>query len=211
MAIKLAERYPTRASDPSLAYPTGSFKNKSAPGAVDGTPLEKDWANDFLGFRDALLDAAEIVANGDIDTAQASQTFDALTAYIAASSPQTPSQTQAVWNAGESTVESKISSLKLQSKVLNMFGGTVDENDYTVLPNGMIIQIGNTLGSSTAAPISFPISFPNNCFIVMLTDHSTTNASTAAIAWDYESRSLSNYRYREGGAAGNHSFLAIGN
>lgn len=154
MAIKLAERYPTRASDPSLDYPTGSFKNKSAPGAVDGTPLEKDWANDILGFRDALLDAAAIVADGNIDTAQSSQTFDALTAYIAAAIPDTPTQTQSIWNEGESTTESKISPLKLDTKIKNHSLGDGQTWQNLVASRTGGVTYTNTTGRTIIVSIS---------------------------------------------------------
>lgn len=87
MALKLNERYPSRTSDPSLDYPTGAFRNKTSPTSTDGTPLEKDWANDWFGARDALLAEAEIVANGDIETAQSSQVLQALVQLVKNTSP----------------------------------------------------------------------------------------------------------------------------
>lgn len=78
MAMKLYERYPGRFSPATSAYPQGAFKNRSAPGAKDGSYLEKDWANDKEGFFGSLLRAAGITPNGDPDTALASQYFDAM-------------------------------------------------------------------------------------------------------------------------------------
>ena len=74
MALKLFEKYgPDRADTPTTAFPQGSIKNESVPGANDGTPLDKDWGNDYTGFDAALLAAAGITANGNVDTAVSSQ------------------------------------------------------------------------------------------------------------------------------------------
>lgn len=78
MTLKLNERYPGRANAPTVGYPQGSFKNRTAPGAQDGSYLERDWANDQLAFFASLLSAAGITANGNVDTVGACQTFDAL-------------------------------------------------------------------------------------------------------------------------------------
>lgn len=82
MSLKLNERYPLRFNNPSTQYPQGSFKNRSAPGAKDGSYLEKDWANDKEGFFQRLLLVAGIQADGEVDTALASQYFSALVAVI---------------------------------------------------------------------------------------------------------------------------------
>lgn len=78
MAINLDERYPGRANPKTLDYPQGSFKNRTSPTSKDGTYLEQDWANDMLAFFQSMLKEAGIAANGQVDTAQASQYFDAL-------------------------------------------------------------------------------------------------------------------------------------
>lgn len=82
MSIKLNTEYPSQANAPTSEYPTGSFKNKTAPGVDDGTPLEQTWANDMLGARDAILKAAGETANGRPDTADDSQVLDALTSLF---------------------------------------------------------------------------------------------------------------------------------
>lgn len=81
MSIKLADQY-TNAVAPTDAYPGGSFKNKTAPSATDGTPLEKQWANDIWGFGEAILSAAGVVPSGAPDTAIASDRFNALMQLI---------------------------------------------------------------------------------------------------------------------------------
>lgn len=82
MAVKLNETYPGRANNPSAAYPQGSFKNRTAPGAQDGTYLEQQWANDMWGFLSSLIDGAGLTPNGLVDQVGASQYFDAMTKLI---------------------------------------------------------------------------------------------------------------------------------
>lgn len=78
MALNLDERYPGRANGKTLAYPQGSFKNRTSPNSQDGTYLEQDWANDWAAFFQSLIAEAGFTANGDVDTVGASQYFDAL-------------------------------------------------------------------------------------------------------------------------------------
>jgi hypothetical protein len=88
MAIRLEIVYTTRAQAASADYPGGSFKNSSAPGVKDGTPLEIAWANDKEGMFQALLARAIFSPNGDEDTAIASQYLDAARAVIGGTLPQ---------------------------------------------------------------------------------------------------------------------------
>lgn len=77
MAIKLADEYlNTNPADSN--YPGGSFKNASSPTATDGTPFEEKWANDMLGFMQALIALAGITPSGVPDTAISSQHLAAL-------------------------------------------------------------------------------------------------------------------------------------
>lgn len=78
MALKFPDRYPGRWDPTSVAYPQGKFKNRTSPTAKDGSYLEADWANDWAGFFGALLNGAGIAPNGVVDTASASQLYDAL-------------------------------------------------------------------------------------------------------------------------------------
>lgn len=82
MAIKLSDQYPGRSDAPSIDYPNGSFKNRSAPGVLDGTPLDKVWANDKEGFFQGILAAAEIEADGLPDKVGDSQYLEALIKVI---------------------------------------------------------------------------------------------------------------------------------
>lgn len=81
MAIKISDEYPYAVA-PSADYPGGSFKNDSTGATGDGTPVDNRWANDMLGFFQALLAGANMVASGAPDTAQASQYRDALEAMM---------------------------------------------------------------------------------------------------------------------------------
>lgn len=78
MAINLFNKYGSRANPPSIDYPEGSIKNRSAPDVKDGTPLDADWANDHQGFFQSILSYFGVTANGTPDKVGASQYFDAL-------------------------------------------------------------------------------------------------------------------------------------
>ncbi len=89
--LKIFNKFQPRANPADGNYPNGSIKNESVPGAKDGTPLDKDWGNDFLGFDEALLAEAGITPSGNPDTAVLSDRLEALkiTANIAAQTPVT--------------------------------------------------------------------------------------------------------------------------
>lgn len=82
MAIKIYEKYAPRANPGDGNYPNGSIKNESVPGANDGTPLDKDWGNDMVGFGDALLNAGGVTPSGLPDTVLASDRLTALTTIV---------------------------------------------------------------------------------------------------------------------------------
>lgn len=90
MALKRNERYPGRFSNPTVDHPQGAFKNRSAPGAQDGSYLEQDWANDWDGFFSSLLSEAGITANGNVDAVGSSQYYTALTQLFRLASTVTP-------------------------------------------------------------------------------------------------------------------------
>lgn len=82
MALKLNERYPGRFNNPTSDYPQGSFKNRTAPNAKDGSYLEQDWANDKEGFFQSLIQMAGLSPNGLVDKVGSSQFYDALLSVI---------------------------------------------------------------------------------------------------------------------------------
>ncbi|MCP4745026.1 MAG: hypothetical protein GY874_02640, partial [Desulfobacteraceae bacterium] len=77
MAIRLEDVY-LNTEKADERYPHGSFKNSTAPSNVDGTPLEKKWANDVYGLLQHLLRLADITPSGAPDNALASDYFNAL-------------------------------------------------------------------------------------------------------------------------------------
>lgn len=77
MAIKIADLY-VNTNPADANYPGGSFKNATSPTATDGTPFEEQWANDMLGFMQALLALAGVVPSGVPDTAVNSQHLQAV-------------------------------------------------------------------------------------------------------------------------------------
>lgn len=68
--------YPGRFTASSADYPLGEFKDKTAPGAFDGTYLSEGWLNDAWAFLGAFFDDTGASPDGVIDTAQASQLFN---------------------------------------------------------------------------------------------------------------------------------------
>lgn len=89
--LKIYQRYAPAAVAPTTAYPLGSIKNDSVPGADDGTPLEKDWGNNIEGFHQALMAEAALTASGTPDTSVASQLLEAVK-IVAASVVKTQMQ-----------------------------------------------------------------------------------------------------------------------
>ncbi|AVD86180.1 hypothetical protein [Pseudomonas sp. SWI44] len=123
MALKLNERYPSRFDNPSAGYPQGSFKNRTTPAAKDGSYLEKDWANDKEGFFQRLMLVAGIPANGSVDTALASQYYDALLQVIA--------------NNTADTLNAAIASIAVASTV-NLTTGAAETSNIVFTGSGTI-------------------------------------------------------------------------
>lgn len=165
MALKRNDRYPGRFLTPTTDHPQGAFKNRTAPGANDGSYLEADWANDWDGFFARLLTVAGATANGSVDTAQSSQYYDALVAAM-----KSALGTAAQRNVGTGT-----------NQLPDMNSFTVSENPslgWYVLPNGHIHQYGYvtlpavsnfnpaTVGGITyytqVYRVNFPRTYPNN-------------------------------------------------
>lgn len=78
MSLKIFEKFDPRANPIDGNYPTGSIKNETVPGANDGTPLDAEWGNDYVGFTDALLNQAGVTPSGNADTVVASDRLTAL-------------------------------------------------------------------------------------------------------------------------------------
>jgi len=78
MAINPNTQYTPRITAPSAAYPYGSVKNETSPGADDGTPYELARGNDIFGMQQAILTLASIVPSGTADTALVSDYLEGL-------------------------------------------------------------------------------------------------------------------------------------
>lgn len=78
-----SSKYPSQIDVTDLTnYPRGKARNVVATGEITGTPLEKDWINDWFGFQQAAIVAAGITPSGTPDTAVASQLLDSLKALM---------------------------------------------------------------------------------------------------------------------------------
>ena len=77
MAINRATHYGGRWTA-SPGQPDGAFINRTGVGAVDGSYIEKDWANDWAAFFSSLLVDTGEVANGTVDEVGSSQLYSAL-------------------------------------------------------------------------------------------------------------------------------------
>lgn len=140
MSINPATRYPANTTAPSAAYPLGSGKNSTTPGAKDGYPFEKDMIDDVLGHQQALLAKAGITESGNPDTAILSQ-------YM-----QSSMQIHGLERVSVAAMVADISILEgmnlrlddyapgnnsgpLFFKIVAAATGTVDEGSYIDLPN----------------------------------------------------------------------------
>ncbi|UTC25964.1 tail fiber protein [Phage vB_KsaM-C1] len=165
MALKRNERYPNRFDNPSTDHPQGAFKNRTSPSSQDGSYLEKDWANDWDGFFARLLAVAGITPNGNVDTAQASQYYDALLANFG---------TAARRNIGTGT--NQVPDMSSQGRTL-ISGG---QGGVQYFPNGLIRQWGTSSAiSASGASVTqvFPVAFPTAVHQVRTFDASNPNVS----------------------------------
>lgn len=84
MAVKLneLEATGTRWKAPSKDYPQGSFINGSGQGKRDGSYAKAEWANDLFGAHAAILKNGGETPNGQVETANNSQVYNALKKII---------------------------------------------------------------------------------------------------------------------------------
>lgn len=85
MALNPATEFVGRIIAATTAYPYGSSKNESTPGAGDGTPYRKVRADDIFGFQQALLKSRAIVPSGNADEVRDSQYLQAVVEIAAGS------------------------------------------------------------------------------------------------------------------------------
>lgn len=84
MAVKLneLEETGTRWKAPSEDYPQGSFINGTGQGKRDGSYAKAEWANDLFGAHAAILKNGGETPNGQVETANNSQVYNALKKII---------------------------------------------------------------------------------------------------------------------------------
>lgn len=84
MAIKLNELESTgkRWKAASEDYPQGEFINGTGQGKRDGSYAKAEWANDLFGFHGAILKNGGETPNGQVETANNSQVYNALKTII---------------------------------------------------------------------------------------------------------------------------------
>ncbi|MGL5726699.1 MAG: gp53-like domain-containing protein [Plesiomonas sp.] len=185
MSLIYPNRYPGRWDSTSAQYPQGKFKNRSSPTAKDGSFCEMDWANDWAGFFGAILKNAGVTPNGSIDTATASQLYDALRVVILGVLPK------------------RTFSARDFIRIPDVPGGLIIQwgNDITT-------------GVTFLTPKSFPTPFPSLCILgVASYDNvgSSGSPTLPAIGFKVLSNnqfSLSSATYS--GAQPNASWIAVG-
>lgn len=177
MALTLPNRYPGRFNPPSAEYPQGSFKNRTAPGALDGSYLEQDWANDKEGFFQSLIAAAGLTPSDLPDEVGASQYYDALLDIIA-DQVSIPDATETVKGVVELATDAEAQAFTANkaidgAKLNTAFKGVnqlLATSGYQKLPGGLIMQWGvhTTLVGASGITKTFPIAFPTACVSVAI-------------------------------------------
>lgn len=182
--INLNEQYPNKTAGVTENYPFGQARNVTLPGDRKGTPWDQALVNDLIGFQQAAMKKANMVPSGTPDNANTSQVLDAIIKII-----------------------------------LSNFSGGVN---YFRIPNFLekakpfIVQWGlsGNIGDEATLPITFNISFPNNCFNVQLTENkmSTNQAAAAHVAATEVTKNGFNLRYNSSQSTSTLAFwYAVGN
>ena len=78
MAVGIATQYPTKSESADADYPFGSGRNITVPSDGTGTPFEKAWFNDYVGFFSSLLNEVGETPSGNPDTILVPQYLNAL-------------------------------------------------------------------------------------------------------------------------------------
>lgn len=181
MAINLFNKYGNRANPPSIDYPQGSVKNRSAPDVKDGTPLDADWANDHQGFFQSILSYFGVTANGTPDKVGASQYFDALMSNPSETKRGMPLAATAAEAASLTNASKMLTPLGLQNAFSN--NANLLQSGYQKLPSGLIIQWGETNVSGGAeSVVVLPIAMPNRIAASVATPQRTF-ASTESLIY----------------------------
>jgi hypothetical protein len=90
MTKSIATIYGSRATGPSAEWPEGIYKDETASGANNGTPLQVDWAMQLEALPQRIRMEAHMSPsdlNGIVDTAKDNQTWQALMARLSNTAP----------------------------------------------------------------------------------------------------------------------------
>ncbi|MGL5729139.1 MAG: gp53-like domain-containing protein [Plesiomonas sp.] len=174
MAIDFTAKYPGRFDPVSALYPQGKFKNRSAPNTEDGSYMERDWLNDWNGFFGALLKNANVTPNGTVDTAAASQLYDALIGGI-------------VKSAGLRDVGTGVNQIPDMSQFLS--GGS-GNNRWFKFPGGLMIQTMQFYASNVGQfSVNYPTSFPTTALSASITCVDNSSDITVSPTFKFNDRS----------------------
>lgn len=77
MAVRKDLLYPGRWNPSNADFPLGGPKNRTAPGAQDGSYFDNAWIKDYEAFFGRLMTEGGVTANETPDTANTSQFFEA--------------------------------------------------------------------------------------------------------------------------------------
>ena len=155
MALNINDRYPAETATPTPQYPYGAFRDRSSPTATDGTKLQEDWSNDFFALHWALLKNAGMTPNGEADTVESSQYFDALIEVIKKNSQKL--ELSNATNGARTTVAASEKAVGDLNKLkVNKSGDTMtgDLRVETTLPS--IVLRNNTIpANNSGARVNF--------------------------------------------------------
>ncbi len=145
MALNFDAKYTPRSKAADADYSYGSFKNSTTP--LTGTPLDKDWANDFLGFFQKLLDYAVITPSGVPDTILASDFFDALVKRIKAQSQYLVDSgaADAYVVGGDPAYAAYTAGMKIRVKIANINTGASTINVDSLGAKNIVKYVGTAL------------------------------------------------------------------
>ena len=161
MALIRYNRYPGRFASATSSYPQGAFKNKSGPGAKDGSYAEADWLNDWAGFFGRLLIQAGISANGTVDSAQSSQYYDALAKLFPLASGFTGSLDDTGFIAIPITIGGKTTTFKLNWAPWSGTTATTGVNGVYEITSRVIVTWKSAFTSKVLAVIPSVADVPN--------------------------------------------------
>jgi hypothetical protein len=165
MALQRDARYPGRWTAASGGHPQGAFKNRTAPGALDGSYIEQDWANDWDGFFSSLLSAAAITPNGNVDAVGASQYYTALAQMFASktlATTTTPGIVELATNA-EMATGTDTGRTPSVAAVMSLFSKRAfNTTDYIRIPDvssGLLLQWGSVVTGASGVTATFATPF----------------------------------------------------